>query len=152
MTTMSAIRTKSILLTNFLENLLLLPQPHPQPSSPTNNAKQDTAQSPISSHHDFYQIITPHPPASRGAQLSIRLLKPGILASVLKALKANGIVVDARKPDVIRVAPAPLYNSFVEVWDFVRVFREVCGRVSGGGEGGGEGGDEEQLDENKCTS
>lgn len=108
---MSLLRTKSITLTNFLEDLLLLPQPSPSSSFPPP-----------------YLIITPRNPAERGAQLSIKL-KAGLLGSVLRALEDAGVVVDARKPDVIRVAPAPLYNTFIEVWEFARIFREVCAKL-----------------------
>lgn len=45
------------------------------------------------------------------------------------------MVVDERKPDVLRVAPAPLYNSFMDVHRFVDVFQEACRRaVMGKGE------------------
>ena len=44
----------------------------------------------------------------------------------MKVLEAQSVVVDERKPDVVRVAPAPLYNTFVEVWEFVRIFRDAC--------------------------
>lgn len=44
-------------------------------------------------------------------------------------LKRHGVVVDERKPDVIRVAPAPLYNSFEDVWLFVEVFRRAVGEA-----------------------
>lgn len=64
-----------------------------------------------------FDIITPRDPAQRGAQLSIRL-QPGMLEPVLKHLDENGVITDERKPDVIRVAPAPLYNTFTDVWDF----------------------------------
>jgi kynureninase len=49
-----------------------------------------------------------------------------LLDLVLKELDVNGVVVDERKPDVIRVAPAPLYNTFVEVWNFVQIFLGAC--------------------------
>lgn len=47
----------------------------------------------------------------------------------MKLLEDAGVVVDERKPDVIRVAPAPLYNTYAEVWDFVKIFRGACQRV-----------------------
>ena len=109
------IRAKSINLTKYLEQLLF-----PQAES-TGDQKTETAQP--------YQIITPLNPAERGAQLSIRLESGFLLEEVLKALKANGVVVDARKPNVIRVAPAPLYNTYGEVWEFAKIFREVCRKV-----------------------
>lgn len=112
LTSMSIIRAKSIILTKYLEDLLLQPE---STGGKSNNAKP-------------YQVITPMNPAERGAQLSIRL-KPGLLEGVLKTLKDDGVVVDARKPDVIRVAPAPLYNTYSEVWEFVRIFREACRKV-----------------------
>jgi kynureninase len=43
------------------------------------------------------------------------------LDGVLEDLEADGIVVDERKPDVIRVAPTPLYNTFGDVWQFVNI-------------------------------
>jgi kynureninase len=66
------------------------------------------------------RVLTPANPDRRGAQLSLRLLAPGLLAPVLDGLLAAGVVVDERKPDVIRVAPAPLYNSFADCAAFVR--------------------------------
>jgi len=69
-----------------------------------------------------YRIITPSDPAQRGAQLSI-LLEEGLLESVMVELEKYGVVMDERKPDVIRVAPAPLYNNFTDAWDFVKIFQ-----------------------------
>jgi kynureninase len=101
MTSMSELRKKSVALTNYLETLLL------------NVPDQ------------CFTIITPRSPVERGAQLSIRL-QTGLLDTVLEELESNGMVVDERKPDVIRVAPAPLYNSFSDVWSFVQIFSDSC--------------------------
>lgn len=111
LTSMSAIRAKSIVLTRYLEDLLA-------PFS--ENAEKDDIK--------LFKIITPSNPAERGAQLSLQL-NPGLLEGVMKLLADAGLVVDERKPDVIRVAPAPLYNTYTEVWDFVRVFRSACQRI-----------------------
>lgn len=59
-------------------------------------------------------------------------LKPGLLDAVMKELEESGAVVDERKPDVVRVAPAPLYNSYVDVWKFVGIFREACRKAEEG--------------------
>lgn len=102
---MDQLRQRSLQLTGYLEYLL-------------------TAESLIG-RSPPYTIITPHEPARRGAQLSI-LLEPGMLDTVLDCLKEDGVIVDERKPDVIRVAPAPLYNTFVDVYQFCRIFRRAC--------------------------
>lgn len=112
LTSISAIRAKSITLTTYLEDLLLAPS--------SANAEKDDIQP--------FKIITPSDPAQRGAQLSLQL-NPGLLEGVLKLLEDAGLIVDERKPDVIRVAPAPLYNTYTEVWDFVHIFRAACQRV-----------------------
>lgn len=107
LTSMSALRVKSVSMTRYLEELLIPRQAHEDDAS------------------ELYRIITPSDPAQRGAQLSI-LLKPGLLEGVMAELEEQGVVIDERKPDVIRVAPAPLYNSFSDVWDFVVIFRKAC--------------------------
>jgi kynureninase len=60
------------------------------------------------------ELITPGDPASRGCQLSLRVPRAG--RDLFDALQARGFLGDYREPDVIRFAPAPLYNSFHEVW------------------------------------
>jgi kynureninase len=105
---MPALRKKSLALTNYLESLLLN-----SPSSKENNI------------NTLFTLITPSNPEERGAQISIRLL-PGLLYPVLHVLESNGVVIDERKPDVVRVAPAPLYNTFTEVWDFCQIFFQAC--------------------------
>jgi len=98
-TSMKDLRQRSIRLTNYLEQFLDLVQ-EKRPGS--------------------FEIITPRNSQERGAQISIRLA-PGLLDHVLEILEAEGVVIDERKPDVIRVAPAPLYNTFVDVWQFCQV-------------------------------
>ena len=62
------------------------------------------------------EIITPSNPEQRGAQLSIKLI--GTDKSFFDQLTKAGVISDFRSPDVIRLAPAPLYNSFEDVYQF----------------------------------
>lgn len=64
------------------------------------------------------QLITPRDADARGAQLSFRVVGEGRGARVFQWLTANGVACDWREPDVIRAAPVPLYNSFVDVFRF----------------------------------
>ncbi|KAA8648865.1 hypothetical protein EYZ11_009829 [Aspergillus tanneri] len=100
-TSMAELRKKSVLLTAYLEYLLL----------------EGTAE-----ESRPFRIITPSNPEARGAQLSL-LLKPGFLQNVSQKLQEAGVVCDKREPGVVRVAPTPLYNTFTEVWTFVQQFR-----------------------------
>jgi kynureninase len=88
-----ALRRKSIRLTAYLEGLLdaLVPDA---------------------------EILTPRDPAARGAQLSLRVTDA---PSRLAALEAAGVSADFREPDIIRVAPVPLYNTFRDAWGAVQV-------------------------------
>ena len=96
---MKNLRKKSIQLTAYLEFLL------------------NTL-----SHLNF-EIITPSDPAQRGAQLSLYFKNNG--KAIHQQLTENGIIVDYREPGVIRVAPAPLYNSFREVYRFYEILAGV---------------------------
>jgi len=60
------------------------------------------------------EIVTPTDPERRGCQLSLRL-KTGDGRKTFERLMANGIICDWREPDVIRVAPTPLYNTAEEI-------------------------------------
>lgn len=75
-----------------------------------------------------FRIITPGDPLERGTQLSL-MLREGILEGVSKVLAEEGVVCDARKPDVIRVAPVPMYCRFEDVWRFVEIFKGALARV-----------------------
>jgi kynureninase len=111
LTDMDALRQRSLRLTAYLEARLL---------------KYDGGEPP-------YKIITPANPAERGAQLSV-LLNPGLLDQVQHYIEERGVVVDERKPDVLRVAPAPLYNSFHDIHRFITVFHEACRKAVKGAE------------------
>ena len=94
---MGRLRAKSELLTGYLEYLL----------------DQD--------HSGTFSILTPRNPAHRGAQLSLRLYRGG--RAICDALATQGVICDWREPDILRVAPVPLYNSFFDVFTFVEKFR-----------------------------
>ena len=66
------------------------------------------------------ESVTPAAPAERGCQCSLRVRAPGVDGrAVYEALQDAGVACDWRHPDVIRVAPVPLYNSFSDIWRFV---------------------------------
>jgi len=98
---MKALRKKSILLTGYLEYLLKEMDPH---------------------EHQFI-IITPLRPEARGCQLSVFLKQNG--KRIFNSLTRKGISLDWREPNVIRLAPVPLYNTFEEVFRFAEIFKLV---------------------------
>lgn len=71
---------------------------------------------------DKIKIITPRDRNQRGAQLSIQVKDAD--KSLHKKLTNAGVVSDWREPDVIRVAPVPLYNSFEDVYRFVSILKD----------------------------
>jgi kynureninase len=73
--------------------------------------------------HPDIQIITPNNPEERGAQLSIKV--NGANKGLFEAIIGSGVICDWREPDVIRVAPAPLYNRFEEVFRFVKILQDL---------------------------
>jgi kynureninase len=66
-------------------------------------------------------VITPANPTERGCQLSIRVKDAD--KNLFETLSEKGVVADWREPDVIRVAPVPLYNSFTDVFRFAETLR-----------------------------
>jgi kynureninase len=95
---MRALRVKSENLTGYLEMLL------------------------NSIRNDRISVVTPTDPKQRGCQLSIRVADAD--KDLFNALTERGVIADWREPDVIRVAPAPLYNSFSDVFRFVEILKE----------------------------
>ena len=68
-------------------------------------------------------IITPKNPKERGCQLSIQVKDAN--KKLHSLLTQNGVISDWREPDVIRVAPAPLYNSYQDVYEFIQRFKKI---------------------------
>jgi kynureninase len=96
---MQALRAKSMSLTGYLEFLL----------------KEIRSSE--------FSVVTPSEAERRGAQLSIRIPHRGRL--LCERLADEGILGDWREPDTFRVAPAPLYNSYHDVFQFVSRFAAV---------------------------
>jgi kynureninase len=99
---MTRLRAKSELLTGYLEYLL------------------DHQVS------DQVTILTPRDPQHRGAQLSLRVKQQG--RTVYASLGQANVLCDWREPDVIRVAPVPLYNSFMDIYRFIDILRACLAR------------------------
>ncbi len=106
-TSMEELRTKSVMLTGYLEFLLL----------------QDSV---ISEH---IAILTPSDPEERGCQLSVFIDENG--KAIFDGLIDAGVILDWREPNVIRVAPTPLYNSFADVWRFCDTFKQFVLKHAG---------------------
>lgn len=96
---MPALRAKSLALSGYLFDLL--------------DALEDPR----------IELLTPRDDKARGCQISVHV--PGEARAIHDALTAGGVVCDYREPDVIRLAPVPLYNSFEDVWRFYDIFKTV---------------------------
>lgn len=68
------------------------------------------------------RVLTPTNIAERGCQLSLVFDKNS--KQIHEQLTSKGIIADWREPDVIRIAPVPLYNTFEEIWRFYEVLKE----------------------------
>ena len=97
---MQALRLKSLQLTAYAEFLL----------------KQ--------LNHLSFEIITPGNPLARGCQLSLLFKKNG--KAVFDTLTKAGIIADWREPNVIRIAPVPLYNSYLDVWKLYDALKNMA--------------------------
>ena len=77
---------------------------------------------------DRIEILTPRDPEARGAQLSVRLRgTQGGGRALFDRMLARGLTCDWREPDVIRLAPAPLYNSYEDCWQAVALIESELG-------------------------
>ena len=96
---MEPLRAKSLLLTGYLEYLLL------------QELSEDA------------RIFTPSDPEQRGAQLSLTFKID--LDETLRKLGERGVMCDIRRPSCMRVAPTPLYNSFSDIYNFVKELKAI---------------------------
>jgi len=116
--TLPALREKSVKLTGYLEQLLLAPRGDGGGSGGgSGGGVGNGSPAPV-------ELLTPGDPASRGCQLSIRV--PGRGRDILAQLLSMGVVCDFREPDVVRAAPVPLYNSFLDAWKFAAILRDLA--------------------------
>jgi len=74
-------------------------------------------------HKKVIEIITPSDEDKRGCQESMFMLQKG--KEIFNALTAQGVIADWREPNVIRVAPVPLYNTFKDVWQFGNIIETI---------------------------
>ncbi|MBP9926794.1 MAG: kynureninase [Cyclobacteriaceae bacterium] len=95
------LRKKSILLTGFLEYLLKS----------------------VDNHSQYFTILTPGVVGERGCQLSILMKRDG--KKVFNKITKAGVIADWREPDVIRIAPIPMYNTFEDVFRFYEIFKRA---------------------------
>jgi kynureninase len=102
---MTALREKSLLLTAYLDFVL-------------QEVMRITGQK--------LTRITPEDPAQRGCQLSV--IVEGYDRKLVSKLYEQGVVVDWREPNVIRLAPVPLYNSFEDVYRLGKVLEQIFTR------------------------
>lgn len=75
--------------------------------------------------HLSFTIITPEEPERRGAQISMLFHKNG--KAIFQELTEHGVIADWREPNVIRIAPVPLYNSFEDVFHFYELLNNIQG-------------------------
>ncbi|KAF7793026.1 hypothetical protein EIP86_004131 [Pleurotus ostreatoroseus] len=118
---MQPLRARSLRLTGYLEELLKRSKWWVSPEEAGQAA-------PDGSTGGFgFTVITPADPASRGTQLSLVFLPLGgrLMPKVMEGLAERGVVGDSRKPDVIRLAPCALYNTFADVERSAAVLEEV---------------------------
>ena len=73
-----------------------------------------------------FEIITPKEVSRRGAQLSILVHGQG--KALCDALTREGVIADWREPNVIRIAPTPLYNSFEDIFNFGQALEKALSR------------------------
>jgi len=101
---MDRLRAKSVKLTAYMEDLV------------------------NSLGSDVVEIITPSESHQRGAQLSIRVLNAD--KNMFDLVTEGGVIADWREPDVIRVAAAPLYNSFEDVYRFYEILKSAINQYT----------------------
>jgi kynureninase len=70
-----------------------------------------------------FSVGTPREAQRRGGHISLQHERAQPMSL---ALRARGVIPDFRKPDVLRFAPSPLYNTFAELWDAMELLKEIA--------------------------
>ena len=112
---MGPLRERSVELTRVLETLLK----QSKYFIPVDEVSKNTRRG--------FTIITPSETPHRGAQLSLLFLPTGseVMRSVFKYFTDNGVIEDEKEPDVIRLAPTPLYNTLKDCKETAAVLDEA---------------------------
>ncbi len=76
-----------------------------------------------SAEEKVIEVITPRGEKEKGCQVSMLMLKNG--KAIFNELKKQGVISDWREPNVIRVAPVPLYNSFEDIFRFGEIIKNI---------------------------
>lgn len=111
------LRQKSIEMTQYLQDSL-------------QKSKYYIPQDDLSSKYGF-KILTPLNPEERGCQLSLLFSPDQLMDKINDYLHDHAIICDERRPNVIRVAPLPLYNNFMEIYHMVVRLEEALDRYKG---------------------
>ena len=82
----------------------------------------------IKSEKVEFELITPTDKSKRGAQLSIAAKGQG--KKLFDTLTERNVIADWREPNVIRIAPVPMYNSFEDVYRFGKILEEAVNAQS----------------------
>ncbi|BFZ55483.1 Kynureninase (L-kynurenine hydrolase) [Savitreella phatthalungensis] len=119
MTSMDTLRAKSVAMSTMMLEVLQT-SPYYRASVPSPAGDGDDGKI-------TFAVISPMDVAERGAQLSIGFYprEKDAMMRAMSGLLKRGVIGDERKPEVIRIAPAPLYNTFVEAWKAATAVVEV---------------------------
>jgi kynureninase len=122
---MLPVRERSVHLTNTLERLLKSSRYYVPPNQVVISQKGNGPKS-------GFTVITPAEPSARGAQLSLLFLPMGseTMRVVFDYLSRSGVIGDEREPDVIRLAPAPLYNTLKDCERAAEVLEEALASIA----------------------
>ncbi|MFA0961417.1 kynureninase [Roseivirga sp. BDSF3-8] len=102
---MERLREKSVRLTGFMEFIL----------------------EEIRKEHPIFRIITPADPEKRGCQLSLYFEKSA--KAMFDSITENSVIADYRNPNVIRLAPVPLYNTFMDVFTLGVIIKNTVAQL-----------------------
>lgn len=118
---MIPVRERSLQLTGALEGLLKQSKYFVPTSEVPERYTRSHSTSP------GFTIITPEDPSSRGAQLSLLFLPvgSGVMEKVFDRLISYGVIGDERQPDVVRLAPNPLYNTLEDCQNAAKYLNEA---------------------------